>query len=298
MPRLAALTTPELRGLLGKLYDLGRLTHVGVALAEDVFRSGVASRIAQRLSHVPSATRNTVAEVLEQTSGADLYLVLACDDGVAGAWKHFVTSYETRLRKLAIHLGAQDVHATCHDLLGDLAAPTDRSWARTRLGTYLGAGTLFAWLGVALRRRLVDSARTARRHPRTGVIDLPEQRDATDPLASAMASELSSRLEALLRAAWEDLDDRARLIILCKYREGLTQRTIASLLGLSEARVSRLLGETLGRIRRRVLRELRDEDAHPWHGDTRLWHELMAVVAKQLATSPPAGDAKQEGRLA
>lgn len=283
------MSTPrhdEQAEVLAELYEFGRQTHAGLWLPAAVFERGVVVRAQARLhaAGVP-AIGDRWLEVLRSISGADLYLVLCCDTALPDAWARFTQGYEPRLRKLALHLGCRDVDAVCTDMFGDLSAPANADHAETRLGTYTGAGTLFAWLGVILRRALADRARTRPRALARNVQPTPST--PPDPLERALIDELAGQLGELLHLAWEKLDDQERLVLLFKYREGLGQRTIATLMHLSESRISRIVSRALARIRSTCLRHLEHEGSGRWHDQGQLWHALLHVVTQHLSQAGP-----------
>jgi RNA polymerase sigma factor (sigma-70 family) len=272
--------------MLDELYEFGRKTHPGLWLPAPVFEQGVVVRAKARIQRTGvAASADSLDEVLRSTSGADVYLVLCCDTDIPNAWARFTQAYEPRLRKLAFHLGCRDVDAVCTDLLGDLSGPVKTEYALTRLGTYSGAGTLFAWLGVILRRGLADRARAlTRRRPARPQLVPPTP---PDPLEGALIDELAGQLGELLHLAWESLDDQERLVLLFKYREGLGQRAIATVMHLSESRISRIVSRAVTRIRTKCLTHLEHEGSGRWQDQGQLWHALLHVVAKHLSEAGP-----------
>ena len=286
MSRPGAASSTENLPLLHELFELGQRTHAGLVLAPEDFELALLARVAARQRRAGlEPTASQTREMLLTTSGADLYLVLCCDKRMAGAWERLTESYEPRLRKLALYLGMRDVEPLAADLFGNLAGPAKETWAHTKLGSYLGAGTLFAWLGVILRRQVADVAR--RKSAREVTVAQTEVVESSDPLEHAMINELAGQLREVLHIAWESLDDRERLVVLCKYRVGLGQRTIAALLGLSESRVSRIVSQAVARIRSTLVRHLEREQPGRWGDEDRLWHALMHVVATHLSQAGP-----------
>ena len=274
--------------LLAELHELGRQTHVGLVLPVADFSEAVLARVSARLQRGSlEATPRHTGDMLRTTSGADLYLVMCCDHDMPGAWERLTQAYEPRVRKLALHLGCRDVDALSTDLFGDLSGPAKVSFARTRLGTYLGAGTLFAWLGEGRVTGWGGSqARAARPRPRL-LVSRVSPTPPDDPLEHAMVDELAGRLRDLLHVAWETLDDQERRVLLFKYREGLGQRTIASVLGLSESRISRIVSQALTRIRTTLAKQLQSEHPDRWADQDRTWQALMHVVAIHLSEAGP-----------
>ncbi|HKB16926.1 MAG TPA: hypothetical protein VKF62_12740, partial [Planctomycetota bacterium] len=106
-------------------------------------------------SGVPDSPER-LGEVLERVAGADLYLSIACEEGLGAAWEVFTARFVPRIKALALWRGASPSEAEdlAQDLPGHLAAPPRGGHARTRLGTYNGAVSLFDWLAVIVFQRL------------------------------------------------------------------------------------------------------------------------------------------------
>jgi DNA-directed RNA polymerase specialized sigma24 family protein len=198
-----------------------------------------------------------------------------------------------------------EAEARAQDLLGDLASPPARGGARTLLGLYDAAGSLFGWLCVVLVRRVAADQRGRQ----TGTLDvLPEdaladaRRVASGPEAGASdaraaGGEHVARFSAALPAAWADLSAQEKLALLWKHRDGLTQRQVGALLGLGEARVSRIVTAALARLAAHLKPVL--GAALPEEAEFRAL--LAGALARHLAREAPApapsrGTRAPEGR--
>jgi RNA polymerase sigma-B factor len=109
-----------------------------------------------------------------------------------------------------------------------------------------------------IRRHLRDSARPVRVPRRAGLegvvvravpleTDAPASRDASAEQRLEQGEE-----RALLEAGLRSLPRRQRRIVQLHYFGNVSQRGIAAQLGLSQANVSRLLQDSLGKLRREI----------------------------------------------
>lgn len=229
---------------------------------------------------------------LARAAAADLYLALACDDGLPGAWEAFTAHFLPRVRGLLRQAGAPDQLADeiTDSLPGDLIAAPGTTGARTRLGTYDGSGSLFGWLAIVALRALARERR-ARPLPSCAPELLAPARE--DPAARANSIEAGTHFSHALRAAWQTLTDRERIAVACKYGDGLKQEVIAVLLGVGPPRVSRILDKAVAKIRTTIDAQL-GRTAGAWPDASDLRDVLRDVVGAQLAT--PGGTPPPTGR--
>ena len=59
----------------------------------------------------------------------------------------------------------------------------------------------------------------------------------------------------MLKQALDNLNEREKKLIYLRFYEGLTQKEIAERLSLSQMHVSRLLNESLNKLRRKIIIE-------------------------------------------
>jgi RNA polymerase sigma factor (sigma-70 family) len=243
--------------------------------------------------------------ILETASGSrleDVYLAIACDEQVPGAWERFIELYRPRLLGLGIRAGSTptDAPELVDSLLGDLCAPAPRGRARTRLGTYDGSGSLFAWLAVMLKRRLADRLRARRMLPLDGGAGASAAAHdpvdpASDPGAAAAARELSEALASGLESAWRRLTPREALVLRYKFREELPQHAIATLLGVGEPRVSRLVQAAVDKMRD-GMREAVPEAFDRALAAGAAWEELRRAVELRVERLTATNDLPRGGR--
>ena len=128
-------------------------------------------------------------------------------------------------------------------LTEDLTAETfEKAW-RKRDQYRRDLSAFSTWLFTIARRVAVDHYRRHRTEiPLSQIIDLPEDGNTED---AAQAQADFARLSILLAR----LADRDRELVALKYGAGLTNRTIASLSGLTEANVGVILHRAVQTLR-------------------------------------------------
>lgn len=145
-----------------------------------------------------------------------------------------------------------------------------------------------------LRRRKLARSRRQPLSLSTGVApDVPDDgiavsdgRSRTDPCEAAIDSEWSNRLTGVLREAWEELTDKESVAVSFCYGHGWTQAACARVLGIGQARVSRVLDRALEKIRRRIEAVgIDDGEGRPARG-SRLWNVLTEAIATQMSSGP------------
>lgn len=280
---------------LRRAFEAGRQKWGDLGLGVEPFASGVVERIHKRLDGLGlPATPEAMGASIRAAAGADLYLARAAEAGSDAAWQALHATFHPRLRALALRRGADAATADqmVGEVLGRLAQPPPRGGARTLLGTFTGAGSLFGWLAVILVRGL--AARARRPRPVSLGEDeatVPGSRRPADPVAALTGTEAGARLREALASAWSTCTDRERLVLLYKFRDGLAQRRMAELMGIGEPRVSRLVGQAVRRIGTAIRGRL-----EAWSNDGDFdWSVLRDAMADSLATigadvPPPHGD--------
>ncbi len=301
-------STREIEGLLRGGHEEGSAEYGPLPLSLERFASQALdlTRLRLRASDLdPSPDR--LAAALARAAKGDLFLAIACEEGIAGAWETFSERYVPRFRALARSCGASFAEADeiARDLPGDLVARPGEGGARTRLGTYDGTGKLFTWLSVMVARRVADRFRARRstsKRAGTGgepwVADLPDRSSvAIDPALLAIDVETASQLREALRRAWTELDARGAAALLLKFRDGLPQKEIAVRLGLSDSQVSRILAASLGGIRAAIQGKFLEDFPDRWRDGESFWQALREAVATHLQESaPPSEPHSVDGR--
>ena len=88
-----------------------------------------------------------------------------------------------------------------------------------------------------------------------------------------------------LTGAWSRLTTRERLALALKYRDGLTQRSVARILGVGEPRVSRLVRRALEKIEGPLRAAAGTIEDHQWSGLRDAVQTRLAILAAGLRPS-------------
>jgi len=247
----------------------------------------VIKRAEARLEKSRLDASGSMEEVLKKTALPDLFLAVACETDVAGAWQVLSRMFLPRLEQVILQRGATpaDAEEIVGNLPGDLARSVDGG--APYIARYDGSGSLFRWLATVVLRRHADRFRRNRVKSLDSVSDVPDPR-SSDPAEQALDAEAAECLKQALEAAFERLTRRELLSVHFKYRAGLSQRRIASLVDTDEPGLSRILGRAVQKIREAVNRRL-EVDGHPGEGG-RHWLALKEILEIQLQDSAPDQD--------
>jgi RNA polymerase sigma factor (sigma-70 family) len=234
---------------LRRPYEEGRRRYGPLPLPFEAFAAQAVERVERGLGRCGRpVTAERVVETLARSSGPDLFLAVACEEGVPGAWEAFARAFTDPMKAVARRHGAAPAEAEelAHDLAAELPTRPPGRAGGTQLRGYEGTGSLAAWLGVIVLRRRADRAR-ARKPVPLPLQPLPDR--VQDPAAAAAELELSARLEQALADAWPKLTPPEALALVAHFRDGRTQEEIGLLLGVRQPRVSKVLSAALGRLR-------------------------------------------------
>ncbi len=190
----------------------------------------------------------------------DLALAVACADGFAPAWDHFVLTHRPTLYRAADAIDRTGGAREAADALyGELFGLREKDGERRSLFSYYhGRSRLDTWLRAVLAQRHVDRVRAARH-----IEPLPDdgahgalafRQTAPDP----DTPRFTAVMQQALAAAIGGLAPHDRLRLRLYYAQNLTLAAIGRLVGEHEATVSRHLARTRGVIRERVEATLRD----------------------------------------
>ncbi len=302
-PIAAALSAGDVAHLSAAL-DAARGKGLAFGRTLASFEADVA-RLAARhfggLALEPTAER--VSTYVASAALEDLVLACACEAGDAGAWAAFDQLYRDRLIGYAVRRGISgaDGDAVVSDVIGDLFAPPTRGGARSVLGTYDGSGSLFGWLAIVVLRRIAGAARSRKPQsldaiedtgsaeqatPRVGIATQPPPDDALHQV------EATTRFAEAFADAWAALSAQERLALVVKHRDGHTQRRAGELLGVGEARASRIVAAGVAKLVEALEARgfPRDTDADP-----ALLRSLATEIGRRLASFGPVEHPKGVG---
>lgn len=290
---------------LRRAFEEGGRTYGPLPLGFDAFSCAVMARTLRRLhSRGLVASKDRIAEVLSKAAGADLFLAVACEEQAPGAWDVFLKHFIPLLENVARRHGASGFEAEeiARNLPGELIASPGAGGARSRLATYDGSGSLRSWLKVIVLRRLADRARIRKTVSLNGTQGREkdralEQRWVTssivDPLESILKAQTAERLKEALRSAWKDLTPREGLALLFRFRDGLRQREIASIMGMGEPRISRLLKRSVRKLHIRIQKQYLKDASELLEDWGRLWETLRNAAGEFLQKTAAPHDPKE-----
>jgi RNA polymerase sigma factor (sigma-70 family) len=282
--------TPVLAEALRDAHARGARAHPSFAVGAETFARSASGRIAAFLggAGVPAPAERVAAGV-RGAAVEDLYLAVACEERVPGAWEAVAAQLSPPLLRSAARRGAADPDALVQDVLGALALEASGTDPRPLLSTYAGQGSLVGFATLLLARRMARDARSpwtrrrrpfAQRDPEGG--DEPVVREAPDvrgvePAEAVAGRDAAARFDRGLERAFLALTPRERLALVLKHRDGLAQQEVARVLGIGPPRVSRLLASAVDRLRDAVGRDAGTDL------DGRI-AVLADVLARRLAT--------------
>jgi len=195
-----------------------------------------------------------ISRYLDALHVEDLGLAVACAEGLAPAWDHFLATHRASLLRAADAIDPRGGASELADsLFADLFGLAERDGARQSLLRYFhGRSRLSTWLRAVLAQRYVDRLRAARR-----VEPIADDDSAAAPVAPARAVDprRARYVEVLglaLTAAVAALAPRDRLRLTCYHAEDQTMAAIGRMLKEHEATVSRHLARTRREIREAV----------------------------------------------
>jgi RNA polymerase sigma-70 factor len=193
-----------------------------------------------------------VSRYVDALHAEDLALAVACAEGVAPAWDHFLATHRASLLRAADAIdprgGAREL---ADSLFADLFGLAERDGARQSLLRYFhGRSRLSTWLRAVLSQRYVDRLRASRRTEPIADDDSPAAPVAPARTVDPRRTRYVEVLGLALTAAVAALPPRDRLRLTCYHADDLTLAAIGRLLKEHEATVSRHLTRT-----RRELRE-------------------------------------------
>lgn len=300
-PPIAAPTPPATaaeRAILARLLAAARAAHPSIPFAADRFEAAAVVRATWTATEDATRREDALGDVERRGRGPDLFLALACDAGIPGAWERLcATVLPAVARGLSARgLGLDAAAAEVADLPGHLIQAPANGRSATRLGGYRGTSALATFLTVAAYARFASERR------RASLASLDQETPAgsrvVDPPAPPTSeprpehAEHARRLEDGLRTAWSRLTDREALALLYKARDGLPQTTIARLLGVGPPRVSRILDAAHGRLREGLKGLAVEVGGEPPGLEGAV---LAAAVARFLATLLPSPRPAGEG---
>ena len=207
----------------------------------------------------------------------DLALAIACADGVASAWDHFVLTHRPTLYRAADAIdrtgGARE---TADALYAELFGLREKDGVRQSLLRYYhGRSRLDTWLRAVLAQRHIDRIRAARRLDPLPDDDAPQPLRAKETPPDPERARFATAMQSALADAVTALPARDRLRLRLYYTQQMKLAAIGRMLKEHEGTVSRHLTRTRADLRALVDASLRKRH----HFDDRAIAECFAQVA-------------------
>ena len=207
------------------------------------------------------ARAESLEDYLESIRAEDLALAIACRSGDAAAWETFIGKYRQILYAAARvicrdEMAAREVADSMWAELYGVGVDAQGAKRRSLLDYFHGRSSLATWMRAIVAQRHIDSVRSSRRFEPLEDIETPDSHNDShndEPAHLRMMEIFTGVLGASLAAL--SAKDRMRLSFY--YRDELTLREIARLMGDHESTVSRKLERTRGELRANVESELR-----------------------------------------
>jgi RNA polymerase sigma factor (sigma-70 family) len=292
--------TAAAEAILLRVYEEGQAAYGPLDLPFAVFFRQVLDEVLKPRAFEANRTPEDIADRLGKSGGADLFLAIACEKEIPGAWEVFRRKYVPKLESLARRNGARgsDAEHVAEGLVGDLFTSPASGASRTHLGRYSGSGSLLAWLKAILHHRMTDERRTRGSHRRATKVREEHDRsrraarstnpsEEFDPVNLTVDAETCRRFGEVLVLGIKGLTEREREAVGLRFFEGLPPRDVARRMKIGEPRVSRLLGSGVARLQESVAAAFPGER---WEDLDRLWMALRLKTVHALDGKSAAGD--------
>jgi RNA polymerase sigma-70 factor (ECF subfamily) len=243
--------------LLRELWQAIRVSGTSIAFEEF---AQLLLQVAERyhFGAAPPAPPSVAAQLafLRSLHAEELVLARACAAGDEAAWEKFIVLYRETIYHAAYAIAGSDsvgrdlADSLYADLYGLRARDGER---RSPLLLYHGRGSLAGWLRSVLAQRFVDLHRKT--HREVSLDELPEPA-LPPPEAPAPPQRVTSLIQQAVQTTLVRLPSDQRFILSAYYLDGRTLKQIASLLGVHESTVSRLLSRLTTSLRKQIVGEL------------------------------------------
>ena len=267
--------TTEWPPYFADLYDKSNAQEFGLSF--DDFAAVLEQVRADYLA--PDASQAEVRELHASLRLEDLALARACAKGSETAWDRFLNRYRQKLYDAATFITKEESMA--RELADSLYAElfgtrqTQDGQRVSKLISYTGRGSLEGWLRTVLAQNYVNEYRRQRR---LVSFDEQVQTDKQSKLKANSEVPADSRLEQATDAALLELSAEERIILASYYLDERPLAAIGRMLGVHESTISRRMGRITARLRKRIVRGLRQ------HGlSARAAEEAMESDVRDLA---------------
>jgi RNA polymerase sigma-70 factor, ECF subfamily len=221
----------------------------------------------------------------------ELVLARGCAAGNDAAWEQFLTRFREKMYGAAYSIAKQDSVARelADSLYANLYGMTEREGERlSKLGSYMGRGSLEGWLRTVLAQEYVNRYRTQKR-----LVSLEEEEEAGHQFVAAstpVPQNGDARVSAAVDEVLANLGEEERYCLAAYFLDDRTLADIARSLGVHESTISRKLEKITKGLRGAVISTLVK------HGmDRRAAQEALETDVRDLAVDVRArlGEARK-----
>ena len=253
------------------------------------------AEVAQRAVESAGTDGSAIDRLLDSLRAEDLALAIACRDGNADAWEHFITRLRPPLYAAARAITGSDSSGRelADSLWGDMYGLEVRDGRRRSiLDYYHGRSSLLTWMRAVLAQRHIDSIRAARRSEPLEGRPEPASEAATDDPPEPDRVRYVQLLGLALDTALARVAPRDRMRMGYYYRHGLSLKEIGRLMSEHESSVSRNLARTRDGLKREIEHSLVSREGLN-REQVRLCYDYAATDLKiDLARALPEAKAK------
>lgn len=303
LPRHAEVRLRREQEILRAGFEAGRVEYGPLPLDFERFASAAHAAVVRRVpgDRIGAMLASTVETAFAKMALPDLFLAVACENGIAGAWEVLTSRLRPRLRSVVRARGVtgDEADEIVLEILGDLATAPADGRGRTQLSGYLGAGSLAGWLSVIAFRRVVDRARARKPTLRLSLPDDGEERErpiealatsASDPARMTLDDEMLGRMRREFDAACRLLTPKESLALHYRYARDMKLDGIARILDVGIPRVSRILESAVERLKKALHASLGEGPRRSWPESESFWTALRGALRDYVATPAPGPD--------
>ena len=185
----------------------------------------------------------------------ELAIARGCAQGSEAAWRRFLAQYREQLTRAAVEmtgsaaLGEELASALYSELFG-LTEREGRRWSP--LLRYSGRGSLMGWLRAILAQRRVDQYRKIGRETELGEIE------PAATISEQIEPEQLEDLRVALKMTLSEASAEERFLLSAYYLDQHTLHEMSRVLRVHEATISRKLKRATDRLRKQLLRTLKE----------------------------------------
>lgn len=209
---------------------------------------------AAHIGRVMTIDVSTLEAAIGRLHGLDLYLALACAQGVSRAVAAFYEHYRASIERTLARMRLPEATAAdlCQRIVVRLVYPGGES--PPRILSYAGQAPLTAWLAVVARRAALDERAHEDREREDDLTEARWLAATSDPELEVLKRRHRGEIAVALRLGLSRLEARHRNVLRWSVVDGLTQDAIGRFYGVNRSSVCRWINDA----REALLREMHE----------------------------------------